>query len=87
MQISESKLRQIIIESIEQAGLDEQVVTQIEEVIGGLKALGRAGADIYKGGEYDSNKIRTLRKSLKALNKLKTNADKFELLVSHHRGS
>ena len=78
MQISESKLRQIIIESIEQAGLDEQVVTQIEEVIGGLKALGRAGADIYKGGEYDSNKIRTLRKSLKALNKLKTNADKFE---------
>ena len=78
MQISESKLRQIIVESIKQEGLDEQVTAQIEEVVGGLKALGRAAADTYKGGEYDSSKIRTLKKSLKALNKLKTNADKFE---------
>ena len=40
MQISESKLKQIIIESIEQEGLDDDIVEQIDEVVGGLKALG-----------------------------------------------
>ena len=89
MQISESKLKQIIIESIEQEGLDDDIVEQIDEVVGGLKALGRAAKDkvagaargvagTYKKGNYSAAKAKSIKSSLKSLEQLKASADQFE---------
>lgn len=78
MKISESELKQIIVESIEQEGLDESVMDAIRGTFGGVKRAVSGTGKRFKSGKYDTVKASTVKRSLAALEKLKASAADFE---------
>ena len=93
MKISEKDLKQIIIEALEEEAIDEvideAIMDKVRGVAGGLKGLGGAAVGgvksaagavtgAYKKGSYGATKDSSIADALKALEKLKISADKFD---------